>query len=293
MVTLHKDIYFMIGNYKVKMYIPGGRRQYMELLLPQLFRNNGFEHVDEIMILNNARKNSDKEYIDSLNGTNKIVVYKTDNVTGSFNYICDFYRNTCDEDTIYIKIDDDIVFIDDNLIETLLKAKISKPDSFCIFPITINNAFSNCVLKHFGKEYVDFPNIPQPLEYHDFPSDYLYESNEGATKCHNNFFETYPHLDKYMFDDCYSFAKSRMSINCICYWGGDFKKIFNDGHDLRNDEQVITRKYPQMYNKFNCLIGTALCCHYSFGFQHLNDDLLEGYRKIEKQRLALYQNNNS
>lgn len=274
----------MIDNYKVKIYIPGGRKQYMELLLPQLFRNNGFECVDEIMILNNTRNDSDKEYINNLNGTNKIIVYGSPNSTDSFECIYDFYQNTCNEDTIYIKIDDDIVFIDDNLIETILKAKITKTDSFLIFPITINNAFSNCVLKHFDREYVDLPDIPQPSEYQDCQSDYLYQNNEGAVKCHRNFFETYPNLDKYMFNDCYSFINSRMSINCICYFGRDFKKIFDDGYDLCDDEQVLTMLYPQMYNKFNYLIGTALCCHYSFGPQHLNDDLLEGYRKIEKEK---------
>jgi hypothetical protein len=113
----------MIENYKVKIYIPGGRKQYMELLLPQLFRNNGFEYVDEVMILNNTRNISDNEYINSLNKVSKIVVYEPNNTTDSFECIYDFYKNTCDEDTIYIKIDDDIVFIDDNLIGTILKTK--------------------------------------------------------------------------------------------------------------------------------------------------------------------------
>ena len=40
---------------------------------------------------------------------------------------------------IYIRLDDDIVFIEENTIPTLIRYRLDNPEPFLVFPIIINN----------------------------------------------------------------------------------------------------------------------------------------------------------
>lgn len=271
----------MINNHKVVVVTPAGRREYLEILIPYVLRDRDF--IDEYQIWANTDKTEDLEYIEFMakNYPNFIkVIYRDPNIPIPENIafcIYQFFPNCIEKNTVYIRLDDDIVFIEQDALRKLTLFRIENPQYFLVYGNIINNAICTHLHQRFG------------AFNHPILSGYLFNdavgwgNNQFAEEIHNNFFYKFhlQELNDYKFNRWELKAFERMSINVISWLGNEFR-LFAGKVD--NDEELwLSQAKPSQIQKINCVYGQALFSHYAFHIQrpHLvNTNILQRYRNL-------------
>lgn len=285
-------------GYKVVAFTPAGRKRTMSILIDNLRRFTDI--VDEYQVWMNTddEQVEDTKWLETLPDTYPWVklVYRNPDVqklhpkqmnTGYF-----YANNTVDENTIYIRFDDDIVYIDDNFFSNLLTFRIENPDYFVVMANIWNNAVTSYIHQQLGnipaEPKVEEPYCMDPVAWENpkfaetIHQVLIQHINDGST-------------EKLLFSHADLNDAARFSISCFCFFGRDFAKF--DGivgqrkpGVIRFDEEIwLTEVYPTKENKLNTICGTALVAHYSFMRQrpHLDSTrILETYRALAKQELS-------
>ena len=272
----------MYNGYKVKVLIFAGRKDTMSILMPQIKS----ELIDEIIIGVNTNNKNDLEYIYSLKDNEPKITYLEvpKNIKRcsqeSFRF---FYTKMEDEDTIYFKLDDDLIYIAPGYFEKTLKFRCEHPEYICVYPMIINNPLCNYLL---SKKDV-------PLMYNKCDTATLmymtWKNPIVAEKLLLLFaeFKDEPlwKMDNFEFGKEMNFKGKfgciRPSINAICFFGKDFKNL-NVKNYQTDDEEFLTNQV------FNCgrksiIYGDTLVAHYAFYTQrqHLNNtNVLKKYESI-------------
>jgi hypothetical protein len=278
----------LFSNYRIVCVTPAGRKKYLEILLRYVISNKNI--IDSWELWLNTEIQPDIEYIDSLErqfpGFISVVRIQTDKVYDSkqiykgyhVEKIHLFFRHCVDEKTIYIRLDDDIVFVEKNAIENLLKCRIEYPDPFLIYGNIVNNAICNFMHQRFGilsNEYgICGINCMDTVGWLN-PKFALYT--------HSKFIELYKEnkLNRYTIIDNFN-SFERFSINVICWFGKEFAKF--GGNVGEDEEQWLTEDYPRQVVKYSTICGNSLFTHFSFyiqrNFLESIPQLLETYQKI-------------
>ena len=66
-----------------------------------------------------------------------------------------FYKKCVEPNTIYFKLDDDVVWMEPGLIEKMVQFRIENPHYFLVSPLVINNSLSTYLLQIAGKIQLD------------------------------------------------------------------------------------------------------------------------------------------
>lgn len=270
----------MYNNYKVKVLIFAGRKETMEILMPQIKS----DYIDEIIIGVNTNNQNDLDYIYSLKDHFDKIVYEEVPKhirrcsQESFRY---FYTKMEDEDTIYFKLDDDLIYIEPGYFEKTLKFRCEHPEYICIYPMIINNPLCNYLLSKKGV----------PVKYNGLDTYSVmyntWKDPDVAAKLLSVFHE---YKDEQVWKmENFEFGKEmnlkgkmgciRPSINAICFFGKDFKTL-NVKNYPSDDEEFLTNQV------FNCgrksiIQGDLVVAHYAFFTQraYLNTtNILELYK---------------
>lgn len=289
----------MYNNYKVKVFIFAGRQQTMELLMPQLAN----ELIDEIIVAKNTQNLSDLKYLDSLKTNTKIkyIAVPSNIIKDSHKAWKYLYNFMQDEDTIYFKMDDDVIYIEPGYFKKTLEFKINHPEILCVFPMIVNNPYCCTLLKEHPLMFSKYNNYKLMYEY--FYSDkygaqlhelFLMDPTNSRWKINNHvfgkngvYFKNKHHEENITRMVPWDYAE-RIGINSICYFGKDFKKL--------NVAKKITECYSDelflVYNIFNstnqkhCILGNTLVAHFAFSGQkglRARVDILNKYKiLIEK-----------
>lgn len=271
----------MKSSHKVIVLIPGGRRAYLMALMPFLFSNS---IIDEIHILINTKNEKDIEFMMQLcllDNRVKLIYLPSGVVPGGNKTVNYIYCDATDDNTIYIKIDDDIIFLEDNLIEEIAERKIKDKNAFLVSPIVINNVLCAHMLQKNRKldwvqRYISANaggfshSEPQFAEkYHKFFIDIIRNTRVSNLHIHDQYF-----------------ASVRFSINCIAFSGCDMRKlegrIKNIWRLSDDDEEYLSVHAPSELNKYNVVCGNSIAVHHSFYTQTKEID--------RTQTLFFYQN---
>lgn len=190
-----------------------------------------------------------------------------------------FYKEDAIEtNTDYLKIDDDVVWLEPNFIKTMFEHKERyRDDFFLIFPCIINNAVISHILMRNGI-----------IPWHDrcwygYMDAVAWGSSLFAENLHRLFLSciynnSYPdwHFKKWILD-----PREQVSINAICWSGDDMLKIVQS---LNGPDEFWLNNYgPSMLNKQSLITGDTICSHYSFHVQknHLDKtSILDEYKKL-------------
>src|SRR5881392_2415740 len=108
------------GIHKVVAVTPAGRKRYLAVLLPYVLKNRHL--IDEYQLWVNTKDDWDIGYIKSVRDKWPELIrliWPSIPAAGSAS-VFQFYRYCTAERTIYIKLDDDICFIQDGALEELL-----------------------------------------------------------------------------------------------------------------------------------------------------------------------------
>ena len=272
----------MIDNYRVVIVVPAGRKQYLEILLPQFKKY--IPVVDEIRIWVNTTNQSDIEYMKQFYEENKesmpiLLEYSKVPVDGT-NTICNFFKNCCDPNTVYVRFDDDILMIDtlESFIE-FVQFRIAHPEYFIVYGCIVNNNLINHILQRNGK-----------IAYTPDKYDYIcmgeyWKSGQQAERVHRQVIEKYKKnntlCDLRLYDNWILYYYERVSINCIAFLGKEFATF--QGNVGRDEEDWLSCTKPREINKPNVIYGKFSVVHYAFYTQRAyldNTDCLAQYKKL-------------
>lgn len=263
-------------EFKVVVVIPAGRKRYMEIAWPLILRE--YDLVDEIRFCINTNVPEDIEWI-------RAQEEKYDKVTldlmmggqpfqhgGLFN----FWRNLKDRETIYIRFDDDIVYISEGFIKKMLDFRLANPQYLFVLPNVINNSITDHIHQRMGVLVTD------PIGYECMNENGARRGDVAEVK-HRTFLKNLKNneIDKYKFNRWILNGYERMSINSLCWFGKDL-----DGVDVGPDEeQQIASDIPDKLGRPNVVYGDVIVSHFAFGPQrdHMDGtDILAQYKEALK-----------
>jgi hypothetical protein len=271
-------------THKCIIVIPAGRKRYIEILLPYILKEKNF--IDEMHIWMNTNIKEDIVYLQQIAEDYKFIKLKYNadkhHKKGKSEAIHTFFTDAIDDDSIYIRLDDDIVWLENNFIEKLYYYRLNNPQYFLIYPNIINNA----IIDHIRWRFGCFENKYLLNNYHfsyKCTDPIGWQHSEVAYLKHQAFLDDLSNnnLDHYRFYKWILFHFERVSINCISWFGSEFKKF--DGNVGSNEEQWLSVDHPKNIKKPNCIFGDIICSHFSFYTQRAfldNTDLLYKYQQL-------------
>ena len=276
MPFIHYSEINMYQNYKVIVNTAAGRRRYMQYLVPPILNA---KVVDRYDIWVNTHDMADIEFFKELSKRySKInLVWQPDGIVSGISSINAFYRNCCEEDTIYMKIDDDVVWFEPELFEKMLKFRMDNPEFFLVSPLVINNALSTYLLQIHDKVKLNKYYMSLCGERT------LCLDGWFAADLHDWFIENYLKTGNYnkLHVGKHPMGMTRFSINCILWFGKDMALF--EGDVPGDDEEFLSCIKPTQLGKCNCFNGDAIVAHFAFGLQRKVLDkmnILNRYGKI-------------
>lgn len=274
----------MFEGYRVVAVTPAGRRRYMEVLVPQIL---GIPLVDRYDIWVNTDDPGDRAFFDGLAAKYDRVrlVPLADGLKPQTDSIYSFHTTTLDVDTIYIRFDDDIVWLEPGFFETLLRFRVDHPEHFLVMPLIINNAICTNLLQTLGKikpwrnvraNCLDRIGWGQPafaLALHRFFLK-LIDGNQTARL----------HCGAHLI------ALNHFSINCISYFGRDLAAF--GGIVGVKEEEELTAVIPVRLRRTNAICADTIAAHFAFFTQRAwmdASDVLGRYEAVLRARPEIAQ----
>jgi hypothetical protein len=271
----------MFHGYRVIGVTPYGRHRYVSLLASYLLQAQDI--LDEHHFWINTETQEDITWLHScvdaypsfFRAVSSGIPYAGSLISriGSFFRLYRGYDNV-----IFIRFDDDIVWVHPNAIERLLSFRIRFRDYFLVYANTINNSLCTHLHQRMGL----FPNLP-PIEY-ECMGNQSWKNWETAKHTHNAFLASVRQrtTEKFQFDRWNLSAYERCSINCICWFGSDMTPVAD--HVMWDEEQSLACSIPRSMNRINCIAGSSLVSHFAYGPQReqleAETAILKQYQKI-------------
>ncbi len=270
----------MDKEYKLVVVIPSGRQRYMEVLLPHILRQRPL--VDELRLWVNTKDHQDLEYLNSLPsrypGFISLEQCPPDEPRIGMGWaIHHFYRNAIDPSTVYIRVDDDVAWMEDDFLEKIYNFRVNNPQYFLVYGNIVNNA----VCDHLHQQRGVYP--PEPVFGRACLDPNGWQKPEMAEGKHRTLLRNIEegNLELYKFEPEVLDTYERVSVNCISWLGSEFKKF--NGEVQVDEEDWLSVVKPRDMRMPNCILGSALCAHFAFYTQreHMDKtDVLQAYREL-------------
>lgn len=259
---------------------PAGRKPYLEILAAHLYKRRG--QFDEWHIWQNTQNEEDLEFLQHLDA--KIISPTNSNPSLGTQNISSFYPiDSVDPNALYLRLDDDIVWMEPNFINKMFSYRANNTKNFLIFANIINN--SVCSHLHMRYGYISWNDL---LGYNCFDP-VGWSSPIFAHNLHNTFLSNFQNYNKFYFNDWYLYLTERVSVNAISWRGEDMllcggDVTINPPNSIQDEEEWLCKYGPSVSgNKRNVIYGQALCVHYAYKTQrdHLEKtDFLYRYHKL-------------
>lgn len=264
-------------EWRISITTPAGRERYLSIFKKYIYREMDKGLVDEWQLWQNTVKESDIAYLQSMVAENpKVKIYTIEDLKERYNF-CDtlrsyeFFKNCHDDNTIYIRFDDDIVWYEDGAIEKIINARLDHPEAFAIYPNVINSTFITSEHQRIGAlgKEAGVVNQKNPTDPNwNYLDAFSYTDSGFIDFIHNTFKRRYEegtlrayYLPSRMLDDY-----QRFSICSLAWFGKD--KITPS----QEEEPQMSWQLPEATKRPVYLCGDALMVHYSY---HTQRDYLE------------------
>lgn len=276
----------MIRNQKVVVFTPWGRELTASILHKYLARDHQAGVVDEWHLWMNTDEDqeSDRQFgyklaeendwIKTFERPEGEVLHPKQMNTGRF------YIYTQDEDTVYIRMDDDIVWIEENAIKRLAEQRLDNPFPFVVFPIIWNNAVCSYYLQQ-GEQMPSWwgrvgNHCMDPVGWAD---------HKFAENIHNHLFKVIEEgeVDKlFMHHSIQLPVGHQFSVSCFAQLGSEYAKV---GGILGGEEEGWhTINKPYELQRPNMIVPNSIISHFSFYHQRAylleHTNILDKYRQL-------------
>jgi hypothetical protein len=124
---------------KVIVVIPAGRKRYLEILIPYLLNPTNRAIIDECRLWLNTDVEEDIAYIKSLQ-SDFIKIDEYNNPKNIHRIASFLSLAPNNSNIIYLRLDDDICFVDSNAILNLVKFRYENPNYFLVYGNIANNS---------------------------------------------------------------------------------------------------------------------------------------------------------
>ena len=186
-----------------------------------------------------------------------------------------------DEDTLYVKLDDDIVFIEDGTLDAMFRYKEDHPECAIVYPNIINNTVTSYLHQH---RFV-FDRNRGTCSWSSWCGT-SWKGEHFAEHVHRTFLRDAfaGNLDAYRFPPFPLLDYQRMSIGAICYSGAQLRKILGRLSDDCEVEMAVI--LPKAFDHPPVVLGEKIVSHFSYHTQdgHLGrTDVLEQYRRLAQE----------
>lgn len=275
---------------------PAGRKNNLEILYLLLKkRKNEF---DTWNIWVNTKNNDDLVYMQSLAEKEDWIFLEYSDepfIDGPESWlithrIYNFMNKKCkDKESMYLRLDDDICFIEKGAITKVFDAREKNKTSILVYGTVINNAViqyhhqKNGILSDLEKVEVKDYFCP-PEKDNAFSSDgvEMWQAGQFTLDLHRRFIEKFykKELEYFYIENFFNKENYKISVNVVAI-RGDLNYLLdeNPGHE----EYYFAVTKPKELGISNEVVGNALFCHYSFNIQKDfmdKTEILDEYRKI-------------
>ena len=267
----------MYRGFNIVVVVPAGRKRYLELQLPHVLKNRDI--IDEYRYWVNTTIDGDLEYMkhnsELYSGFVTLDIEDIKTMT-SFN-IYKFFKRTVDQNTIYVRLDDDIVWMEKDSIKNLLDFRIDHPEYFLVYGNIINNTICDNIHQRLGV----YNNVEKIIDYDCIGNGWA--DPPLAIVKHKTFFANLKNGDakRYKFNMWRLHSYERVSINCISWFGSEFASF--DGNVGGDEELWLACEKPKEMKKPNCICGSALFSHFAYYVQREEvdkTDILKTYSSL-------------
>lgn len=264
----------MIYDRSLIVVTPAGRRRYLEILAKYVLAT---PQVDRWDLWLNTADEDDLEWMYQLSSREPRVNLVHSNYKPEGNYtIRHFFPHAAASDAVYIRLDDDIVWMNQHALYDLAVRRIADPVPFLLYGMTINSGLTSYIYQRLGI----VPTIHGICGYH-VVDDVGWKNPEFVKALHYQFLNT-PYASRWATMDWNLLDFERHSINVISWLGEDAQK-WADKVDL-DEEQFLSVTLPRKLNRPNRIFGSALFTHYAYYSQRPQVDadtgIIEGYRRL-------------
>jgi hypothetical protein len=267
----------VFDRYRVIVVTPAGRERYLRLLAAHVLSQ---PEVDEWHLWLNTTDALDLAFMHELAAMHvkvRLIEPPLEPPNGTAT-IGQFFRTTIARDVIYVRLDDDVAWLEPTFFARLLAERIADRQTLFLYPLIINNAVCSWLLKMRGVLVVPQRLQPQCLDRIGW------QSPEFAEALHRWFLDRVRRgeLDPLRLPRTTA-ALARVSINCICWFGEDLLAIRGEFPRDHDEEEFASVTLPMLLQLTNRISGAAICAHFAFYPQreHLDrTDILEQYRAL-------------
>lgn len=283
----------MIGDKKVIAWTPFGRKSTVSILFEYLRREHERGLIDEYWLY----LNTDDDQVTDLTYAYRLarrhrdwvrIIERPDGLPRlrpkqrNTGYA---YRHMADPDAVFFRFDDDIVYVHQDAVENLVRAKIGLPGTLACFALMWNNAITSWYGQQLGIIPQEFGQVGSP-----FCMDPVgWADGNFAVKIHRLLLDWIEQgePEKAFFYQNFPLApRQQFSVSCHVIDGQDFCDLPQPGVlDYPEEEHWITVHRPALVGKDNVIVGDSLVSHYTFYPQRsvvLQTDILDRYRQISK-----------
>jgi len=269
-------------DYRCEVVTPAGRKRYIEILYKYL--NSQKKDFDIWQLWLNTTNKEDINYMKNLEKENSWIKCIDLKIPYNGNLsIHSFFEETKREDTIYIRLDDDIVYLSPNFIKEFKEIRIKNKNPLFIYPNIINNAIISHI--HYRNNLVNFPDFAgyNCMDIVGWKNPHFCEAiHKSFLQCIEEDEEKGLDLWRKSFNIWTLNHFERVSINCLSWFGSTMKnKIIKIDKD---EEQDIAVEIPKKFKNYHIIYNGPICAHYSFFTQrdHIDNktNILERYNKL-------------
>ena len=272
----------MLDGHRIVCVTPAGRRRYLRLLIPYVL---ACPWVDRYDLWVNTPDDADLAFMEAVAGIDDRIrlVPLPEGKTPGAAAIHAFWPDATDVDTVYVRFDDDVVWIDPRFFDTFLGFRLEHPEYFVVAPLIINNAMSTYLLQTFRKI-----RIPRLVSSDRF--DPIGWSNPKFARSLHDFFQALVASGEMEKLNCGPIPLSGncFSINCIAWFGRNFASF--GGKVPEDEEPAVSSTISLRTGRLNAMETGAIAAHFAFFTQREEMDrsgLLDGYIRLAADRPEL------
>lgn len=289
-------VIWLMSSMKLVLITFGGRKSNLEILFNYIIKYRKYINTYYLYVATAIQ--SDIDYMESL--TTKYEFVKTIYTYKDGKRVLDdkcliwdlAYSNCQDHDTVYIKLDDDIVFLEESLFTDFVKFRIENPDAPLIYPVMINNIIISWKLQERGiinpsvksrigdlwpiafkniKEYIQTTpghvfGIQTKLDQDNLLCPIAWGTLKYCYDLHNQFINDIAsdNISKYKSDNWCLENSEPASICCVSWLGSGLKSYVEKYGPVSKDEQWWSVFVPTWSGNPNVVYGNTIVSHYSY-----------------------------
>lgn len=197
-----------------------------------------------------------------------------------------FYRYMTDPDAVYVRFDDDIVYVHDEAVSRLARHKMATPASVCSFPIMWNNSVISWFAQRAGIIPTEYGVVGGP---HCMDA-VGWANGAFAVKIHTmllDLIDAGKPEDVFLYQDFPLETGMQFSVSCFASLGSMYAGLDEPGVLVPDEEESWhTVHEPTRIRQPNMIVGDALVSHYTFFPQQrevFSTDILDRYRALAQK----------